>query len=280
MSGAEMEWTLSKDESIWINPMAQFAGTLPLLVLLRVRNEELILSDTLDHLAGFADAICVYEDASTDATREMLRNHPKVAMIVQNDVWQPGTDNRLLSETRHRGMLLQEARRRWDFRWCMCCDADERYVGPLRELVTASVEGAPDAIRIQLFDAYMTPDDCAPYRSGMPLLNFRRAFGPERRDILMLWQNSAAAHYAGLDAREPIVPGSTEARFYCQHYGKSLSEAHWEETCDYYVAHFPWDPYGVKWSARKGKSVHVLSDFGRPLRTWGEDLFSNAVTTF
>lgn len=280
MNGAEMDWTLSKDESIWINPVAQLAGSLPLLVLLRVRNEELILADTLDHLASFADAICVYEDASTDTTRSLLRSHPKVAMVIQNDAWQSGVDNRLLSETRHRGLLLQEARKRWDFRWCMCCDADERYVGGLREFVTAPLEGQPDAVRIQLFDAYMTPADSAPYRAGTPLLGFRRMFGPERRDILMLWQNSPGAHYTGLDAREPVVPGVAKVMFYCQHYGKSLSEAHWEETCDYYVANFPWEPYGVKWSARKGKAVHTISDFGRPLRTWGEDLFCNAVTTF
>lgn len=280
MNGTEMDWDLTRDESIWINPLARVEGPLPLLVLLRVRNEELILADTLDHLASFADVICVYEDASTDATRNILRSHPKVGMVIQNDAWQSGTDNRLLSETRHRGLLLQEARKRWDFRWCMCCDADERYVGALREWVTAPVEGKPDAIRIQLFDAYMTPGDCAPYRTGIPLLDFRRAFGPERRDILMLWQNSSGAHYAGLDAREPIVPGVTEVRFYCQHYGKSLSEAHWEDTCDYYVAHFPWEPYGVKWAARKGKSVHALSDFGRPLFSWGDDLFGNAVTKF
>jgi hypothetical protein len=31
---------------------------------------------------------------------------------------------------------------------------------------------------------------------------------------------------------------------YCQHYGKSLSVDHWEETCEYYMRHFPFDTYG------------------------------------
>jgi hypothetical protein len=64
---------------------------------------------------------------------------------------------------------------------------------------------------------------------------------------------------------------------YCQHYGKSLSVAHWEETCDYYIRHFPFETYGKKWTERKGKGVHTESDFGRPLYAWGGSLFANAV---
>ena len=48
-----------------------------------------------------------------------------------------------------------------------------------------------DAVRVQLFDAYMTPDDYAPYSADQPLLHFRRFYGPEQRDILMLWRNRA-----------------------------------------------------------------------------------------
>ncbi len=70
---------------------------------------------------------------------------------------------------------------------------------------------------------------------------------------------------------------SVETGLYCQHYGKSLSIAHWEETCDYYVQHFPYETYGAKWEARKGKGVHTLSDFGHRLHAWGKELFANAV---
>ena len=38
---------------------------------------------------------------------------------------------------------------------------------------------------------------------------------------------------------------------YCQHYGKSLSVDHWEETCDYDVRHFPFETYGRKWLIEK-----------------------------
>lgn len=283
MNGNE-SWHLAGSERIWERVEQadiQTIRDIPLVVLLRVRNEEEILQDTLDHLNGFADLIVAYEDASTDKTRKILRANPKVALIIENDNWLSGVEDRLHSETRHRGLLLQEARKRWKFRWCMCCDADERYIGDIRSFVAENdYWNKPDAIRISLFDAYMTENDNAAYQQGQPLLNFRREFGPECRNILMLWKNNEDVVYRGLDAREPSVSGNVAIRFYCQHYGKSLSISHWESTCEYYINHFPYDPYGKKWEARKGKAIHELSDFGRPLLPWGDDLFRNAVVNF
>lgn len=282
MSGFNNTWKRSPFESVWLRAQTRSHcdERVPLVALLRVRNEELILEDTLEHLATFADYICAYEDASIDSTREILKGHPKVALIIENDRWEPSIEGRLLAETSHRGLLLQETRAHFHYRWCMCCDADERYVGPIRDFVTAPDDGLPSAVRIQLFDAYMTPGDKTPYRKGTPLLNFRRYFGPERRDILMLWKDSDLVSFAGLDSREPKVSCEPETRFLCQHYGKSLSDEHWESTCDYYVSHFPWVPYGQKWATRKGKSVHQSSDFNRPLYEWGDDLFSSAVKIY
>ena len=42
----------------------------------RVRNESLILRDTLDHISNYVDAIIAYDDASTDQTLDILINHP------------------------------------------------------------------------------------------------------------------------------------------------------------------------------------------------------------
>lgn len=272
-------WELNSSERLWIRPGLPPKSThkVPLLVLLRVRNEALILPDTLDHLSTFADYICVYEDASTDRTRELLRACEKVVLVLENDQWQVGVENRLLSETRHRGLLLEMARCHFAFQWCMCCDADERYIGPIREYVTAALDLKPEAVRIQLFDAYMSPGDDAPYTPGTPLLGFRRFFGVERRDILMLWQNRDNVKFVGLDAREPVVNGRIDVNFFCQHYGKSLSYEHWDATCDYYSAHFPWVPYGAKWSKRKGQALHERSDFGRELQKWSGALFENSI---
>ena len=283
MNGNKTEWSLFKHENIWENPHTPHKDliSIPLVALIRVRNEELIIADTLNHLATFADCIVAYEDASTDHTRQILKSHPAVKLIIENNRWEGSLEERLLAETRHRGLLLQEARKRFSFQWCMCCDADERYIGPIREFVSApNMSALPDAVRVKLFDAYMVQDDQAPYQQGVSLLNFRLFFGPERRDILMLWKNSESVVYRGLDSREPIVPGLQECQFYCQHYGKSLSVQHWEETCDYYINHFPFELYGKKWSARKGRAIHTKSDFGRPLYRWGEELFANAVVNF
>ena len=287
MNGADA-WALAPSELIWTRPPASAAAgaapqpgqALALVALLRVRNESLILHDTLAHLASFADAIVAYDDDSTDATLEILKSHEKVAMVIENRQWLPGVDQRLLSETRHRGLLLQEARKRLAFDWCLCCDADERYIGPIRSFVTQTGPAQPDAVRIQLFDAYMTAGHDQPYAGQTPLLDFRPHFGPERRDILMLWRNTPEVQFKGLDAREPLVPGAVAVQFACQHYGKSLSYEHWESTCDYYVRHFPWNPYGEKWSARRGRALHDNSDFGRPLQRWGDDLFRNAVKIY
>jgi glycosyltransferase involved in cell wall biosynthesis len=283
MTGSSGVWNLSQDEQVWIRkerlPTSQ--GKIPLVVLLRVRNEELILTDTLSHLSEFADLIVAYDDASTDRTRHILKSHPKVGLVIENNRWLSRTEDRLISETRHRGLLLEHAKKNWQFQWCMCCDADERYVGPLAGFVSdPNLNVLPDAIRIQLFDAYITPDDAQPYQQGMSLLNFRKFFGPERRDILMLWKNNEDVEFSGLDAREPVIKGTQQNLFYCQHYGKSLSVEHWEATCRYYIDHFPFEPYGKKWSARLGRAIHTQSDFGRPVFPWGPDLFMNAAVNF
>ena len=93
----------------------------------------------------------------------------------------------------------------------------------------------------------------------------------------MLWRNIPAIHFAAHHGREPCGTTNVGTGLFCQHYGKSLSIEHWEETCDYYIKHFPFDTYGRKWTERKGKAVHTESDFGRPLYEWGERLFANAV---
>lgn len=282
MSGCNNTWQLAACENIWTRNQhhLNLSETVPLVALLRIRNEELILKDTLDHIGAFADFICAYDDASTDKTREILKSHEKVILIVENEHWQSDIESRLLSETRHRGLLLQEARKRLSFNWCICCDADERYIGPIRQFVTEPIQRQPDAIRIRLFDAYLTKGDDHPFRKDDQLLNFRRLFGPERRDILILWKNNEDVKFIGLDAREPIVAGIVAVNFFCQHYGKSLSYEHWEATCAYYVNHFPWEPYGKKWEARKGKALHNQSDFGTPLYEWGDELFLNAVKIY
>lgn len=274
---AESSWTLNERELlVRVNPTL-WARPCRLVAMTRVRNESLILRDTLDHVGAFADAIVAYDDASEDDTLAILQAHSKVAVIIRNTRWEPDVDARLRAETRHRGLLLSQIRAHFTTDWCFCFDADERYVGDIRGFVAGPAARDTEGVRLQLFDAYLTPDDGAPYTGDRPLLDFRRWFGPERRDILMMWRNRPEVHFAGLDSREPKGVEHTLTAFYCQHYGKSLSVEHWEATCDYYANHFPEGSYGRKWRERKGRAIHQRSDFDERLYHWGPELFAHAI---
>jgi hypothetical protein len=270
-------WQLRASEQI-IKGNETLLGRTHLIVgMTRLRNEALILADTLDYLNPQLDAIVAYDDASTDATVELLRKHPKVALIVANQAWEEDVEARKRAEGRHRGLLLDMARSELPHEWMFCFDPDERVTEDVRGFVAGLKNDACDAVRVQLFDAYMTPNDHEPYSSDRQLLDFRRFYGPEERDILMLWRNRPEIGFAEGDGRTPRGMVNVKTDLHCQHYGKSLSIAHWEETCDYYIRHFPYETYGRKWEARKGKAIHTESDFGRPLYAWGETLFTNAV---
>jgi glycosyltransferase involved in cell wall biosynthesis len=277
MAAPLSNWQLRDSERV-INGNEALLGKKHLIVgMTRIRNEALILPDTLDYLATQVDAIVVYDDASTDDTVDILRKHPKVALIVANQAWEKDIAARKLAEGRHRGLLLDMARSELPHDWMFCFDPDERVTGSLPSFVAGLEADASDAVRVQLFDAYMTPEDCAPYAPDLPLLHFRKFYGPEQRDILMLWRNRPEIHFAEGHGRTPGGMERVKIDLHCQHYGKSLSVDHWEETCDYYIRHFPFETYGRKWTERKGQAIHTESDFQRPLYEWGEELFANAV---
>jgi len=271
------KWHLRKSETIALGNRTLLSGKHVLVGITRVRNESLILQDTLDYVGAQVDAIIAYDDASTDDTLEILRNHPKVALVIANTLWESDPVARLSAETRHRGLLLQLARSKLNFDWALCFDADERIIGDLRGFIGSACASSCNGVRVRLFDAYMTADDHAPLLRGQRLLGFRRFFGPEQRDILMLWRNLPTVRYEGFDSREPTGVDQVITHFYCQHYGKALSVQQWEDTCDYYVRHFPAETYGQKWLARKGHAIHAQSDFSRTLIEWGPALFSSSV---
>src|SRR6201996_8912737 len=120
-----------------------------LIGITRVRNEALILQDTLDYVGKHVDAIVAYDDASTDRTLEILGAHAKVALIVANRAWEAGIEARRIAEGRHRGLLLQMAREQLPFDWMFCFDADERVTGDLRGFIEGMNSSDYDGVRVQ-----------------------------------------------------------------------------------------------------------------------------------
>jgi glycosyltransferase involved in cell wall biosynthesis len=232
--------------------------------LIRERNESLILKDTLNHLAQHVDRIIVFDDASMDDSVKIARLHPSVLEVIENKFW--SSKNRELEETRSRQKLLSIGLK-YKPDWFFYMDADERIEGEVKKFLYSPISNNIDGIRGCLFDAYLTPDDHKPYKEGK-LYNFRRYFGPEAREILMIFRNKPGVRFIGLAAREPFFKGRIITKFYCQHYGKALSVKHWEETCDFYSKYFK--SYSEKWKDRKGKAIHIKSDFGRKLYLWHE----------
>lgn len=229
----------------------------------RVRNEELILEDTLSHFKKHCDTILLYDDCSTDKTVQLAKDCG--AVVINGDKWR--TD-RVAENTRHRRILVEHAMG-FDGDWVLCFDADERLSGPLPNLGN----GAADGYTFRLFDGYMTEVCDAPYQSG-DLSRLPRMWGPEYRDIVMLFKKTRAM-YGRPGMRQPDIRGTVKlAPTRVKHFGKCLSEEHWEETCDYYIKHFP--KWRRKWQARKGKAIHTSSDFGRRLYDW-EDVAANGV---
>jgi len=84
-----------------------------------MRNEEVILPYFLRHYGSFADRIFVWEDGSTDKTREILAAHPKVTVL---DVETHGI-NDVYWVTKLWPQYEQLSRGRAD--WVICVDADE-----------------------------------------------------------------------------------------------------------------------------------------------------------
>jgi glycosyltransferase involved in cell wall biosynthesis len=241
--------------------------TFAILALIRVRNEEILLPDTLDHLATFADGIIVFDDASTDDTALLAQQHPQVVEVIRNKRWR--STNRIWEETANRRKLAGGGSKRSP-QWIFYADADERFEGDIRSTLLSHSLSEIQAVRVSLLDSYLTRGDQVPYTQGQELLNFRKFWGPERRDIIMAWRPSRHVQFFLPDSREPVIArGGIRTMFWCQHYGKSISVAEWEATCDYYATNFP-PIYAEKWAARKGRAIHERSDFGAPLYSWAD----------
>lgn len=228
--------------------------------LTRIRNEQFIMEDTLNHMAAFCDEVIVYDDCSTDSSIEICRQNPIVTKVICGTWWDP---NRKRAEWQNRLQLVKAAQviaNKND--WFIYMDADERieFDWEIIKHLPSTVIG----IKMKLFDFYITPEDVNEHYTR------RKFIGPEYRNILMAFRNLPTLDYSSPDQREVHLrhPGTVINQGYVKHYGKAVSIEQWEETCQYYGNFFP--KYSFKWKARKGKAIHTRSSFGYPLITWEE----------
>lgn len=237
-----------------------------LVGITRVRNESLIIADTVQHYLKFVDRIVMYDDDSTDDTVSVAQHAGGDRIeIIRGTPWQI---DRRPEETRHRAIVLERARA-IGATWALCFDADERLVGSLPDLKRTRANG----FTFRLFDGYLTADSEA--YAGGNLADLLRMWGPEYRDILILFRVSAS-RFAGDGNRCPRTSGRIDrAPMFVKHFGKCLSVEHWEDTCRYYAAEGWPEHYRKKWTGRMGKAIHAFSDRGRALRTW-DDLMAKS----
>lgn len=224
--------------------------------LTRIRNESRIILDTLNHMSEFCNSIVVYDDASTDNTVEICKSHPNVIEVIESKEWD---NNRAQAEYQNRQILLEVAQKHANENdWFIYMDADERIDFEFENLERY------DAIRMKLFDVYITPNDVNKHYTE------RNMIGPEYREIIMAFRNKAGIKYHLLDQREiTLNPNATIlSGGYVKHFGKGISVEQWEETCEYYSKSFPM--YSNKWNLRRGRAIHTTSDFGNALINWND----------
>jgi hypothetical protein len=231
--------------------------------LMKVRNEQAIIKDTLDWWAKIYTAgIYVYDDVSDDKTVDICRAHPAVKDVIIGDYWDP---NREKAEWFNRQTILMRAQQdSGPDDWFGYNDADEF----LHNFERYEIFNDPTikAIACRLYDIYITPEDeNKSYKE-------RQFVGPEFRTIPFFFRNSSFLRYHLPDQRiVDLEPGiAIPIHGDIKHYGKGFSVAHWEETCDYYIKF--WPKYADKWRQRKGKAVHkeYESDFGNKLIRWND----------
>jgi hypothetical protein len=231
--------------------------------LTRIRNESLIIKEHLDAMAEYCTGgIYVFDDASEDNTIELCKNHPAVKSVIGVKEWDNTTELALV-EMRQRQSLLEEARKD-NPDWFVYLDADERLFYNFADL-----SDKYDIIVSSLFDFYITEEDKDREYSGN-LPSMRRFCGPEYREIVAIFKNTPLVKFTRKCSRNPEISIYNKVLFsgFIRHYGKAISVKDWERRCDFYINRAP--EYKEIWEKRKGKAVHELSDFSRPLRTWKE----------
>lgn len=216
---------------------------------MKCRNESAIIADTIEHYSQWCSKMVIFDDDSTDNTREIIKKYPQV-ILIEGEAW--SMEDRPKLESKHRQIVLDRAKEiKPDF--ILFADADERIEQ------WPEIDDYHESFSMRLFDAYITEGD-----KNLDYTK-RSWFGPEVREIINLIRTDKIIGFHGVDQRIPECNDtmSVTKAGYIKHYGKAISVDEWEDTCEYY-SKWP-EPYKSKWEARRGKAIHDKSDFGRPL---------------
>lgn len=230
---------------------------------LRIRNEELIIEDTIRHLQRCGvDSFWIYNDRSTDRTLEILTTmgNWKGKIINFNNY----DGNTFLLQGSQRNEIIQLCKNESGADWIIYQDADERFYPEINLKNLLLQYNDVDGVTVDLFDAYLTKDNCE--YNGESLLELNRLFGPDYRRQLFFFKNKPGVFVPNGAFREPIgvkTCGHTIA-IAVLHYGKGISVSHWEETCQHYIKNGS-PKMKLKWSDRIGMALHEFSDLGKPL---------------
>ncbi len=224
----------------------------------RVRNEGHIMKAFLDYYASICTAgMFVYDDFSTDNTKEIAETHPGVAEVfTEFSKWDEDPAARGRLEGWHRRIAHGKARKH-NPDWILCVDADEFIEFDFENFIYEAF----DVVRFKLFDFYITPKD------HLLSWHFRQWMGPEFRMIPMLVREHPDVYFH--DRPMKMMPNPRiHNGGYVRHYGKAISVEQWEAKCEYY-AKYRNEPYKTKWDRRRGRAIHNgFSDFGNELIKW------------
>lgn len=238
-----------------------------LIGITRVRNESLIIKNTLDHVSKFVDGIIVCDDASTDDTVSICESHDKVIKVIKNKKWEPSPMGRNRAEGILRQLPYLEALKE-GAEWVYYFDADEYVEFDFNKI---DFKSKTTAYSFRLFDFYITEGDV-----NDDYLT-REFMGPEYRDIPMLFKANPKLVFgqripSGFS--NPILGG------FVKHYGKAISVEEWDKTCEYYINH-RWKNTSKelleRWKSRVGKAIHSKSDFNRELIKWSDRTDNNKI---
>jgi len=230
--------------------------------LCKARDECHILRDTLDSWARVCDEIHVYDDASTDFTRETCLEHPSVVEVISSNLLDKDRER---AEWRNRQAVLSSALN-YGADWICYFDADEQ----LAEFDEALLEGPEKIVSLMLFDTYITKED---EHVDKWRYQERRMSAPEFQIMPYFYRTSLPLEFNQPDQRIMFFPNEEIVLAgKVRHWGKGISVEHFEKKCLYYAQ---WPKYAEKWEARRGQAVHTVSDFGNPLVEWEEILNGN-----